>query len=78
MATKAACDVIISSVDETEIYHFIPLMKDLIGITREFVQNEDYDVLLCILGLFDDITLNSDNSVYEPYLIEILGLCCAV
>ena len=78
MATKAACDVIISSVDEEEIYGFIHLLNDLIGVAQDFAQNEDYDVLLCILGLFDDITSSSDSAVYEPYLIGILELCCAV
>lgn len=78
MATKAACDVITSSVDEDEITQFIPLFKDLIEIIPEFVQNEDYEVLLRILGLFDDITASSDETIYTPYLIDILRICCGV
>lgn len=78
MAVKAACDVITSCINEKEIKQFENLFPYLLALIPDFVQNQDYDVLSRLLGLFDDLTASDDNAFYLPHLTSILSTCCSV
>lgn len=78
MAVKATCDVLTSCINEEEISCFANLFPLLLNLIPDFVQNQDYDVLLRLLGLFDDMTAAEDSSFYIDHLPNVLSICCSV
>lgn len=78
MAVKATCDVITSCINEEEISYYESLFPLLLNLIPDFIQNQDYDVLLRLLGLFDDMTASNDSSFYINHLPNILSICCSV
>ena len=77
MAVKASCDVIIGQSEDIDYSPFSSLLSLILNLIPDFVQNQDYEVLLCILNMFDDLN-TIDDPFYEPFIPSILQICCTV
>ena len=51
MAVKASCDVIIGQSEDIDYSPFSSLLSIILNLIPDFVQNQDYEVLLCILNM---------------------------
>lgn len=77
MAVKASCDVIIGQSEDIDYSPFSSLLSIILNLIPDFVQNQDYEVLLCILNMLDDLN-TIDDTFYEPFIPSIIHICCTV
>lgn len=75
MAVKASCDVITNRNEDCS--QFSSLLGLILKLIPDFVQNQDYDVLLCTLNMFDDLNL-LDGDFYIDSIPSIIDICCKV